>query len=49
MGAYRNGEFRVVSNFFFFNSTQDLMDWLKAEDTGPKLVEAFQQLQQQVE
>ena len=48
MGAYRGGEFRVVGNFFFFDSTQALMDWLQAENTGPELIGVFQQLQKQV-
>lgn len=49
VGAYRYGTDRVVSNFFFFDSTQDLMDWLQAEDTGAKLIEIFQNLRERVE
>lgn len=49
VGAYRDGEFRLVRNFFFFDSTQELMDWLAAEDTGPKLIEIYQHLRERVE
>lgn len=49
VGAYRHGTDRLVSNYFFFDSTQELMDWLQAEDTGPKLIEAYQHLRERVE
>lgn len=49
VGAYRHGTDRLVSNFFFFDSTQALMDWLAAEDTGPKLIEIYQHLRERME
>lgn len=49
VGAYRHGTDRLVSNFFFFDSTQELMDWLTAEDTGAKLIEIFKHLRERVE
>lgn len=49
VGAYRHGTYRLVSNFFFFDSTQDLMDWLQAEDTGSKLIEVFHNLLERVD
>lgn len=49
VGAYRHGTYRLVSNFFFFDSTRKLMDWLQAEDTGPKLIEVFHNLLERVE
>lgn len=49
VGAYRHGTDRLVSNFFFFDSTQALVDWLAAEDTGPKLIEIYQHLREKVE
>lgn len=49
VGAYWYGTDRVVSNFFFFDSTQELLDWLQAEDTGPKLIKIYQNLREHVE
>lgn len=49
VGAYRHGTDRLVSNFFLFDSTQALLDWLTAEDTGAKLIEAYQHLRERVE
>lgn len=49
VGAYRHGTYRLVSNFFFFDSTRELMDWLKSEDTGSKLIEVFHNLLERVE
>lgn len=49
VGAYRHRADRLVSNFFFFDSTRELMDWLAAEDTGAKLIEIYQHLRERVE
>lgn len=49
VGAYRNGEFRLVSNLFFFNSTQELMEWLSAEDTPALLIDTYRHLRERVE
>ena len=48
-GVYRVGTDRLVSNCFFFDSTQALREWLEAEDTVPLLMETYRHLRQRAE
>lgn len=49
VGVYRNGSDRMVNNYFFFDSTQAVLEWLKAEETVPVLVETYRHLRERVE
>ena len=40
----RRGSDRVMNNFFFFDSSQEVLAWLKAEETVPLLVDTYCQL-----
>lgn len=43
-GMYRNGTDRLVSNWFFFDSTDALLEWLEAEQTVAELLETYYRL-----
>lgn len=45
----REGSDRLISNLFFFDSAQEVLDWLQAEETVPLLVKTFQQLRERLE
>lgn len=40
----RRGSDRVMNNFYFFDSSQEVLDWLKAEETVPLLVDTYRHL-----
>lgn len=44
VGAYRSGSDRLVSNYFFFDSTQAVLDWLAAAETVALLIETYRHL-----
>lgn len=46
VGVYRNGTDRLASNYFFFDSTQAVLDWLEAEETVPMLIETYYHLRE---
>lgn len=48
-GVYREGSDRQVNNLFFFDSTQEVLDWLKAEETVTLLVKTFRHLRERLE
>lgn len=39
--VYRAGTDRMVSNFIFFENTQEVLDWLEAEKTVAELTEIY--------
>lgn len=45
-GVYRIGTDRLVSNCFFFDSTQAVQDWLEAGETVPMLIETYYHLRE---
>lgn len=47
--VHRKGSDCQVNNLFFFRSTQEVLDWLKAEETVPLLVKTFRHLRERVE
>ena len=47
-GMYRNGTDRLVSNWFFFDSTDALQEWLEAEQTVAELLETYYRLRDRV-
>lgn len=49
VGVYRVGTDRLVSNYFFFDSTKEVMEWLEAEQTVPLLIETYCHLRERVE
>lgn len=48
VGVHRRGSDRMMNNFFFFDSSQQLLDWLEAEETVPLLVETYRRLRDQL-
>ena len=48
-GMYRNGTDRLVSNWFFFDSTDALLEWLEAEETVAELIQTYYRLRHRAE
>lgn len=48
-GMYRNGTDRLVSNWFFFDSTDALLQWLEAEETVAELIQTYYRLRHRAE
>lgn len=41
VSVYRAGTDRMVSNFIFFENTQEVLDWLGSEETVAELTETY--------
>lgn len=48
VSVYRQGTDRVVSNLFFFNSTQEILEWLEAKKTVAEVIDTCHQLKARV-
>lgn len=49
VSVHREESDRLVNNLFFFDSTQNVLDWLKTEETVPLLVDTYRHLREQLE
>lgn len=49
VGVHRSQSDRLISNCFFFSSSQEVTDWLAAEETVPLLVSTYRQLRERLE
>lgn len=48
VGVHYRGSDRVINNFFFFDSTQEVLQWLQAEETEATLIEVCHHLWQKL-
>lgn len=48
LGVYREGEDRVVSNYLFKGTKQEVLEWLESPEGLTQIIEAYEHLEEKV-